>query len=86
MSDDRLELESRRAIYATIRDAPGVHLRELERRHEYAKGTLQYHLRHLERAGLVEAHEDGEFTRYYASDDAFDDEDRAVYFEGLGAD
>jgi len=78
MSDDRLELESRREIYATIRDAPGVHVRELERRHEYAKGTLQYHLGELERAGLVEAHDDGKFTRYYTSDDAFDSEDRAV--------
>lgn len=78
MSDDRLELESRREIYASVRDAPGIHVRELERRHDYAKGTLQYHLRELERAGLVEAHDDGKFTRYYASDDGFDDDDRAV--------
>ncbi|MFB6077554.1 MAG: winged helix-turn-helix transcriptional regulator [Halarchaeum sp.] len=78
MSDDALELESRRDIYASVRDAPGVHVRELERRHDYAKGTLQYHLRELERAGLVEAHDDGKFTRYYASEDAFDGADRAV--------
>lgn len=78
MSDDRLELESRREIYVSVRDAPGIHVRELERRHDYAKGTLQYHLRELEEEGLIESHDDGKFTRYYASDEAFDEDDRAV--------
>lgn len=74
---DDLELDSRREIFQEIRATPGVHFRELLRRNEYAQGTLQYHLHWLEREGLVESEDDGEFTRYYASK-SFDTEDKNV--------
>ncbi|EFW92609.1 regulatory protein [Haladaptatus paucihalophilus DX253] len=62
---DEPELESRRVIFGEIRETPGIHFRELLRRHEYAQGTIQYHLRWLEDEGLVESSDDGNFTRYY---------------------
>ncbi len=62
---DEPELDSRRAIFGEIRATPGIHFRELLRRHEYAQGTIQYHLRWLEDEGLVESSDDGNFTRYY---------------------
>ncbi len=62
---DEPELDSRRAIFGEIRATPGIHFRELLRRHEYAQGTMQYHLRWLEDEGLIESSDDGNFTRYY---------------------
>ena len=70
------ELESRREIYRAVRDSPGVHFRGLLRELDYAQGTLQYHLRWLVDEGLVEADDDGEYTRYYAAE--FEPDDRAV--------
>ncbi|MFB6080139.1 MAG: winged helix-turn-helix transcriptional regulator [Haloferacaceae archaeon] len=65
MNDPEFDLESRREIYHAINHAPGVHVRALLRRLDYAKGTIQYHLRWLVARGLVEAERDGEYTRYY---------------------
>lgn len=65
MDDPELTLESRRDIYRAIDGAPGVHVRELQRRLDYAKGTVQYHLRWLTDHDLVESETDGEYTRYY---------------------
>ena len=65
MDDPELTLESRRDIYRAIDGAPGVHVRELQRRLDYAKGTVQYHLRWLADHDLVESETDGEYTRYY---------------------
>lgn len=72
-----LELESRRHIYKAIETSPGIHFRALLGDLEYAQGTLQYHLRWLADAGLVEVSEDGKYTRYYAGG-SFDEGDRAV--------
>jgi len=72
-----LELESRREIFAHIRENPGVHFRAILDVLDYAQGTLQYHLRWLTDEGLVDATEDGNFTRYYATG-SFDDADRDV--------
>lgn len=65
MDDPEFDLESRREIFQAINDAPGIHVRALLRRLEYAKGTVQYHLRWLHAHDLVESERDGEFTRYY---------------------
>lgn len=72
-----LALQSRRELYRAIEAAPGSHGRALLERLDYAKGTLQYHLDWLEREGLVEAHDDGKFTRYYPAGE-FDEPDRAM--------
>lgn len=70
-------LDSRREIFDAIRATPGIHFRALHRRLPYAQGTLQYHLRHLDRQDLVDEENDGEFTRYYAAE-TFEPADKAV--------
>lgn len=77
MSDQDLELASRRAIYQRIANSPGVHFRALLDDLEYAQGTLQYHLHWLVDEGIVEASDDGKYTRYYPATE-FDEGDRTV--------
>jgi predicted transcriptional regulator len=77
MSDPEPTLESRREIYQHVEANPGVHFRALVDALDYAQGTVQYHLRWLEDQGLVEASDDGKYTRYYAAG-SFDEADRAV--------
>ncbi len=60
-----IELGTRRRIYELIRDSPGVHLRELERRLNLMIGNLQYHLHHLEKHNLIFQLKDGEYVRYF---------------------
>jgi predicted transcriptional regulator len=74
---DDLELPSRRAIYRAIETTPGIHFRALFEELDYAQGTLQYHLRWLADAGLVDVSEDGDYTRYYPAG-SFDPADRQV--------
>jgi predicted transcriptional regulator len=77
MGETDLELESRRRIFQHVVDDPGIHVRGLQEALEYAKGTVQYHLRWLEAEGLVTAESDGQYTRYYP-DAEFDSADRQV--------
>ncbi|MFB6183315.1 MAG: winged helix-turn-helix transcriptional regulator [Haloarculaceae archaeon] len=65
MDEMELDLESRRNIFQVVDDTPGIHFREILRRLDYAKGTVQYHLRWLASHDLVETDRDGEYTRYY---------------------
>ncbi|MFT4921276.1 MAG: putative transcriptional regulator [Haloarculaceae archaeon] len=74
---ESLELPSRRTIYQRIEAKPGIHFRALDDTLDLAKGTLQYHLRWLVDAGLVEESDDGEYNRYYPEGD-FEPEDRRV--------
>lgn len=75
--DPDIDLESRRAIYQRVATTPGTHFRALLDELDYAQGTLQYQLRWLADEGLIEAAEDGKYTRYYPAAD-FDDADRTV--------
>lgn len=72
-----LDLDSRREIYQVVADNPGIHFRDVLGRLEYAQGTVQYHLRDLVEADLIEEDDDGKFTRYYPAGE-FDEVDRAV--------
>lgn len=60
-----LALEARRKVYALVRDEPGLHLRELERRLGMPLSTLRHHLRFLEEHGLVDAVEDRNQKRWF---------------------
>lgn len=51
-----------------VRQNPGVHYRELFRASGLGYGTLEHQLALLERLGLLMAHREGGFTRYYNSD------------------
>ena len=60
-----LELETRKKIYASIKNRPGIYLRELERETGFALGQLTYHLSILVKADLVKEETAGRFKRYY---------------------
>jgi predicted transcriptional regulator len=77
MSEPDLELPSRRAIFQQVVDNPGIHFRSLLEDLDYAQGTLQYQLRWLADADLLEVSEDGQYTRYYPAAE-FDEIDQSV--------
>jgi predicted transcriptional regulator len=64
-------------VYQHVADNPGVHFRGLVDTFSYAQGTLQYHLRWLVDEGLLEASDDGQYTRYYPAAE-FDAADKRV--------
>lgn len=62
--EEILEVETRRAIYDFIREHPGSHMREIQRRLDLTLGNLEYHLRYLERKEMVTVKEGG-YNRYF---------------------
>lgn len=70
MNDPRTEhlfrLHNRRRIYEHIRRMPGIHLRQIQRDLSMSMGTLEYHLRRLEKSGLVVTRETNRFKSYFA--------------------
>lgn len=65
MADDLLELETRRDIYDLVRREPGLHMRELQRRLDLSIALTEYHLRQLERSGLVTSILEEGYKRFY---------------------
>ncbi len=53
MEDDPLALETRRRVYETVRKAPGLGAREVQREAALAWGETVYHLERLTAAGLL---------------------------------
>ena len=70
MKDPKTEhlfrLPNRRRIYDHIRRMPGIHLRQIQRDLGMSMGTLEYHLRRLEKSGLVVTRETNRFKSYFA--------------------
>ena len=64
--EEALVLDTRRKIYKTIEESPGLHFREIQRRTGMAIGSLQYHLEQLEKKNLIRAQKEIKFIRYYA--------------------
>ena len=60
-----LELTSRRRIYDHIKHVPGIHMRRLERELNIPLSTLDYHLRQMERKGLVLSRKEGQKKSYF---------------------
>lgn len=58
MTQDALELETRRRLYAHILAHPGRYLREIQRDLGMAMGSLEYHLDRLEKMALVTSLQD----------------------------
>ena len=75
-----MEQEPRQRIYRAVREAPGVHFRELQRvLGEMPTGQLEHHLNALCEQGILQAKDDRYYKRYYASEiDARDKELMAV--------
>lgn len=62
---DPLELANRKRIFETIRQNPGVHFRDLQRRTNMPIGVLSYHLDYLVERGLLTVDKQESFTRYF---------------------
>jgi DNA-binding transcriptional ArsR family regulator len=62
---DPLELANRKRIFETIRQNPGVHFRDLQRRTNMPIGVLSYHLDYLVDRGLLTVDKRESFTRYF---------------------
>ena len=60
-----LTLESRRKIYALVKQFSGCNFHELERKSMIPTGTLQYHLHYLTKHGLITTQKDGNKIRYF---------------------
>jgi len=78
MQSSYLDLETRKKIYECIIKSPGLHFREVQRRTNLATGTLDYHLHFLHKNGLIRAEKSGRFTRYYASEVAYDEQEKSL--------
>jgi len=62
-----LGLEVRRQIFNFISKYPGVHLREISRKLDIPKTTLNYHLKYLEKENFLLGKSENRYTRYYAT-------------------
>ncbi|UCH72536.1 MAG: winged helix-turn-helix transcriptional regulator [Thermoplasmatales archaeon] len=60
-----LELENKRKIYNFVLNHPGSHLREISRTTGIAYGTVDYHLRHLEKQEIINSVSYKFYKRYY---------------------
>ena len=69
-------MSAERRIFRIIREAPGVHVREIERRAGVAYGAVDYHLRRLEERGLVRGEPSEQLKVYFTTE--FPREDRAL--------
>ncbi|MHA1903680.1 MAG: winged helix-turn-helix transcriptional regulator [Candidatus Thorarchaeota archaeon] len=64
----------RERVVDEIAANPGIHLRELHRSLGCAMGALQYHLKHLEKDGLVSSLRNGNSRHFYSQDITPDEE------------
>lgn len=60
-----MDLEKRKCIYQFILKHPGLHFRELVRKLRIPRSTLSYHIRSLEKRGLIITKHQGVYSRYY---------------------
>lgn len=74
-----LELESRRRIYERILEAPGMHLRQLQRDLSMPLGTLEYHLHQMVGAELLVTRQEGRLKAFFPSG-GMDRRDRDVLY------
>lgn len=61
-----LRVPKRRTVFEAIVACPGTHARRLSRDLGMALGVVEHHVRHLERHGLVYAHQAGRRRTLYA--------------------
>lgn len=75
-----LDLDMRRRLYATVREYPGIHVREAARQLGTSQALVEYHLALLRDNGLVTVEKEDRYARLYARDAgaAPDKKDRAA--------
>jgi DNA-binding MarR family transcriptional regulator len=62
-----LELDARKKIFNFIYKYPGLHFRELSRKLAIPRSTLNYHLKYLEKRGLITVNSSGKYSLYYVT-------------------
>ena len=67
MDEDLLTLPTRRRLYETVRSAPGVGAREVQRLASTAWGETVYHLERLTDAGLLHRERSGHQDHYFVA-------------------
>lgn len=75
---DPLELENRKRIYECVRQSPGLHFREIQRRTSLPIGVLEYHLNYLVQRGLLSLEKQENFSRYYPGGQLGSDKQRIL--------
>jgi predicted transcriptional regulator len=74
---ESFELEARKKVFDIIAEAPGLHLREIQKRLNIPLGTVEYHLNYFEDNETVLVKEEGGYKRYYPKQ-AMGSEDRKL--------
>jgi predicted transcriptional regulator len=75
---DPLDLENRKRIYECIRQSPGLHFREIQRRTSLPIGVLEYHLNYLVQKWLLSLEKHENFSRYYPGGQLSSDKQRIL--------
>ena len=70
--DIEKEFEKRKMIYDYVLKYPGLHNREISRKLNIPRTTLQYHLNFLMKKGFVNEKDDGIYSRYFPSEKILD--------------
>lgn len=59
---------TRESIINTVKENPGLHFRELQRRTGLAVGQLEYHLYQLQKDSRITTRQDGKLVRYFSNE------------------
>jgi len=60
-----LELDTRRRVYEFIKNNPGTHMREIQRRLTMPIGVLKFHIQYLIKHDMITEKPDRYYKRYY---------------------
>lgn len=74
---DQLSLATRKTLFEHVQSSPGIHFSQLKRDLDMETGLLQYHLRELERYGVLESEERQGKRRVFVASE-LGDEERAI--------
>lgn len=76
--ENALENPRRLKIFNFIRKNPGLHFRELLRKTSMARGTLDYHIRRMESAGLLKAVPEKDRIHYFTAESQYSAEEETL--------
>ncbi|MGC8505988.1 MAG: winged helix-turn-helix transcriptional regulator [Thermoplasmata archaeon] len=74
---------TRESIINTVKNNPGLHFRELQRRTGLAVGQLEYHLYQLQKDSRITTRQDGKLVRYF-SNESGNAEERSISYHLRG--
>ena len=74
-----MELDSRKRIFQHIQKVPGIHLRKLQKDLNMPLGTLEYHLRQMERHEFISTLREGRYKAHFVRN-AHDPTDRRYFY------